>query len=147
MSHPHQVDQRPAEVGRWSRVRQPLLWGFGLAGTATIVHAVDPNEPGHYPTCPILASTGLYCPGCGFLRSMAALTHGDLGTAFARHPLIPVLVVLLVVYLVRWFAREWRGDPPSGRSWTPLRTTAVMLAYAAFFVARNLPGWSWLSPA
>ena len=42
---------------------------------------VDPNQPGHYPTDPFLAITGLYCPGCGTLRALHALARGDLLTA------------------------------------------------------------------
>ncbi len=26
------------------------------------VGTVDPNAPGHYPVCPLLHYTGLYCP-------------------------------------------------------------------------------------
>ncbi|HEX8006255.1 MAG TPA: DUF2752 domain-containing protein, partial [Trebonia sp.] len=41
------------------------------------VAAVDPNAAGHYPLCPFLAVSGFYCPGCGTLRAVHALAHGD----------------------------------------------------------------------
>ena len=41
----------------------------------------------------------------------------------------------------RWRGEQLRWDPPT---WLP----AVMaVAFIAFTVARNLPGWTWLSPA
>ena len=40
-----------------------------------------PQRPGRYPVCPLLHYTGVYCPGCGGLRSAYAVAHGHLGTA------------------------------------------------------------------
>ena len=48
-----------------------------VAGAFAYVGTVDPNEPGHYPVCPLLRLTGVYCPGCGGLRSAYAFVHGD----------------------------------------------------------------------
>ena len=42
-----------------------------------VVAVLDPNEPGHYPTCPFLRLTGLGVPGCG---SLAASTPSPTAT-------------------------------------------------------------------
>jgi hypothetical protein len=39
---------------RWS----PWTVLAGVAAVAGYVAAIDPNRPGHYPTCPFLALTG-----------------------------------------------------------------------------------------
>ena len=44
------------------------------------------TSPGHYPTCPFLAITGWYCPGCGSLRAVHDLLHGDLAGAVRPQP-------------------------------------------------------------
>ena len=80
-----------------SRSRSARLGAFaagtGIAAAAALVVALrDPNSSGSYPTCPLLAVTGLWCPACGGLRALHALTHGDLATAMARNPLILVFV-------------------------------------------------------
>ena len=57
-----------------------------FAAVAAYVSMVDPDESGHYPTCPFLYLTGYYCPGCGSLRMVHALTHGQVGQGFGRNP-------------------------------------------------------------
>lgn len=131
---------------RWDRLRGPLLTaGIAVAGVG-LLHAVDPGRPGHYPPCPLLTLTGLYCPFCGGLRATADLSHGDVAGAFARNPLVPPLLSVLVLLWLRW---AWSAI--TGRAWrlTVDRwiTLALLGLLVAFGVARNVPGWTWLSPA
>ncbi|WP_222865753.1 MULTISPECIES: DUF2752 domain-containing protein [Aeromicrobium] len=120
-----------------------------LAGLAAIavVAARSPEESGHYPTCPFLAVTGLFCPGCGSLRALHALAHGDLATAWDRNPLA---VLLLPAVLVAWAA--WGLRLLGRRAWHPSRIPAgwiwaLLVVVLTYWVARNVPGWTWLSPA
>ena len=115
-------------------------------GAVGLVAVVDPNQPGHYPTCPFLALTGMYCPGCGSLRAVHDLAHGDLSGALARNPLTVLVLVGMLVAYAAWARRLWLGRP---RQWTPPRwlVTAAIVVYFAFGVLRNVPGWTWLSPA
>ena len=146
--------QRPATSGagrdRRGAVRGLLpVAGLGAAGLAAgvMLYAVDPNQPGHYPTCPFLAVTGLYCPGCGSLRAVHDLLHGDVPGALARNPLAVLAVPYLVVALVTWVMRR-TGHPAPRSTQLPAWTIWALLALVlAFGVARNLPGAAWLSPA
>jgi hypothetical protein len=130
--------------------RRAVLPALGVAAAALIgagfVTAVDPNAAGHYPTCPFLAVTGWYCPGCGALRAVHALGHGDLMMALARNPLTVVVVGYLAVTWVLWFRRSARGRPLR-RLAPPWVLYGVLAAILAFWVLRNVPGWTWLSPA
>src|SRR5687768_7002451 len=63
------------------RLLGPAATALGVAGAAAYVSVVDPHQPGHYPACPFLAVTGLFCPGCGGLRCAHALAHGDVPAA------------------------------------------------------------------
>jgi len=110
------------------------------------VASVDPNAAGHYPTCPFLAITGWYCPGCGALRAVHALAHGDLVTALARNPFTVVAVGYLVVTWLLWFRRSAKGRPLRWLA-PPWVLYGVLSAILAFWVLRNIPGWTWLSPA
>jgi len=118
----------------------------GLAATA-VVATRSPEESGHYPTCPFLAVTGLFCPGCGSLRTVHALAHGDLATAWDRNPLA---VLLLPAVLVAWAA--WGLRLLGRHAWHPSRIPAgwiwgLLVVVLTYWVARNVPGWTWLSPA
>jgi len=110
------------------------------------VAVVDPNQPGHYPTCPFLAVTGYYCPGCGSLRALHDLAHGDVAGALARNPLMVLAAGGLLVAFVLWARRLWRGLPRTRVAPAALLYGLLALV-VAFWVLRNVPGWTWLSPA
>lgn len=125
-----------------------LPLGVGAASLVCVgyVASVDPNTAGHYPTCPFLAITGWYCPGCGALRAVHALAHGDLVTALARNPFTVVAAGYLVVTWLLWFRRSASGRPLRWLA-PPWVLYGVLSAILAFWVLRNVPGWTWLSPA
>ena len=117
-----------------------------LAAAATLA-TVDPNRPGHYPACPFLFATGLYCPGCGSLRAIHDALHGDLHGALARNPFAVVMAPLLAVAWVCWGLRLLGYDAPHP---TRLRVGwiwALLGVVLGYWVLRNVPGWTWLSPA
>lgn len=114
-------------------------------GAATLLHAVDPTQPGHYPACPTYALTGWYCPGCGALRAVHYLTCGEVGSAWAMNP----LVVLAVPYLLwAWSSWLYRGAIGARRRWAAPGWWLVTLAVGItlFGVLRNVPGLEFLAP-
>ncbi|MBD2757963.1 DUF2752 domain-containing protein [Yimella sp. cx-573] len=146
------LQHSPSDPGwqpRQSRPRRMLapaiVASAGLAA-GVLLHLVDPREPGNYPTCPLLAATGLYCPGCGAMRASASLTDGDIGAAMSFNPLAVLAIAALTVIFVRWTVRMWTGRPKLTitRPWV---TTALLVLVLTFWVARNIAGWTLLSPA
>ncbi|GGQ25679.1 DUF2752 domain-containing protein [Streptomyces roseolilacinus] len=135
----------PPPVPPHRRLLAPLGTLAGVAAAFAYVGAVDPNEPGHYPACPLLRYTGLYCPGCGGLRSAHAFVHGDLATALGANAMAVAGYVAFAVFMVVWLARAVRGlpvrlDPGPRLLWLLGGTWAV------FTVVRNLPFGSALAP-
>jgi hypothetical protein len=124
----------------------PSLVAAGCAGAGAVVFALDPETPGHYPTCPFLALTGWYCPGCGTTRAVHALLHGDAGLALQRNPLTVAALVVLAAAFALWSQRLWRGAP---RTWVapPWVLYGLLGLILGFWALRNVPGWTWLSPA
>ena len=123
----------------------PAAVGAAVVAGAVTVALVDPNEAGHYPTCPFLAVTGLWCPGCGTLRAVHALTHGDLAAAVDLNALSVVLVPVLVVAWAGWLAFRLGRRPAPTHVPTWASTTAAV-AVPAFWVLRNLPFATALAP-
>ncbi|MEY4137811.1 MAG: hypothetical protein RL205_1939 [Actinomycetota bacterium] len=131
------VDTRP----RSRRLVAPLLTAGITAGALGYLAAVDPNQAGHYPLCPTKALFGIDCPGCGCLRGLHSLMHGDVVAAADHNILLLIFVPFVVVLWVRWMLRAWRGVTPAVSMRTfRLRNRAmiiVLIAILAFGIVRN----------
>lgn len=132
-----------------SPLRAPLLVA-GLAVTGTgLVALLDPGVGGRYPPCPLLTLTGWYCPLCGGLRAVHALTKLDVAAAAGWNVLAVPLLVLAVWFWVVWLRRAWRGETTPAR-WRPIvprwGVWSLALAGLAFGVLRNVPVLAFLAP-
>lgn len=130
------------EIAAGKRVMRGPVWPLAVAVVAiaaTVVLAtVDPHEAGHYPTCPLLYLTGFWCPGCGSLRALHDLAHGDIIGAVGMN----ILTVLAVPYLIwRWGAwlAQSLGRPLRRRLAAPWIIWSVLAVIVSFAVARNIP--------
>jgi hypothetical protein len=136
-----------------SRLAAPVGTLAAVGAAFAYVGAVDPSEPGHYPVCPVLRLTGLYCPGCGGLRSVHALVHGDVAAALGMNALAVAGFVLFAAFMGFWLVRVLRplaspGSPPRPMT-VPLRSMhwwVLGAAAVAFTVVRNLPWGAALAP-
>ncbi|MET9321276.1 DUF2752 domain-containing protein [Streptomyces sp. NPDC003038] len=139
----------PASAVRRSRARRlaaPALTLAAAASAFAYVGTVDPNEPGHYPVCPLLSLTRILCPGCGGLRSAHAFAHGDLATAFGANALAVAGYFVFAVFMVLWLVRAFRGGPPPRLALKPLYWWGIGAVALVFVVIRNLPFGSALAP-
>jgi hypothetical protein len=107
---------------------------------------VDPNEPGHYPVCPLFRLTGILCPGCGGLRSAHAFAHGDLITAFGANALAVLGYFGFAGFMIIWLVRAYRGGPVPRIALTARYWWAIGAVALVFSVVRNLPLGSALAP-
>jgi Protein of unknown function (DUF2752) len=118
----------------------PLL----VAASSTLVCAAiwmgDPTTPnGPLPVCPTKALLGIDCPGCGSLRMLYSVMHGNLPAAARFNALgLAALVLLVSAYLTWTYGRvvgrrigSWQHN-----RWSAVVTLALVVAW---FVVRNLP--------
>ncbi|MFF7255653.1 DUF2752 domain-containing protein [Streptomyces microflavus] len=132
-------------AGRVRRLATPLGILAAVTAAFTYVGTVDPNDPGHYPVCPLLKLTGVFCPGCGGLRSAHAFIHGDLGAAFSANAVATAGYFLFAAVWVLWLVRAWRGR--SLRiGLAPAWWWGIGALLLIFTVVRNLPFGSALAP-
>lgn len=117
-----------------------------VVGAVAYVALIDPDHPGHYPTCPFLALTGCYCPGCGSLRMVHALTHGHVGEAFGRNALAFVTLPFLAYLWVQWAIAARHGRPMRATLLRPWAITVFAVVSMVFWVLRNLPVGHALAP-
>lgn len=110
-----------------------IIGTVGLGLVAVLTGVVDPSQPGTYPPCPFRAVTGLACPGCGSLRALHDLAHGDVRAALDHNA---VLVAVLAVAAVL-AARSLAGLPAARpRLWAAPLAALLLVVWT---VARNVP--------
>ncbi|MEU0006272.1 DUF2752 domain-containing protein [Streptomyces sp. NPDC006314] len=129
----------------WRRLAVPAGLFAAAAAAFAYVGTVDPNEPGHYPVCPLYRLTGLYCPGCGGLRSAHAFVHGDLLTALRDNAAGVAAYLAFAVLWTVWMVRTMRGRP-ARLDLGPAQLWTIGALLLVFTVVRNLPVGSWLRP-
>ncbi|MGL5830046.1 MAG: DUF2752 domain-containing protein [Angustibacter sp.] len=132
-------------VRHWRATVAPLAVLGAAVAIITAISARDPHASGNYPTCPFLLITGHYCPGCGTLRALYSLGHGNIGDVFARNPAVPLASAVLGFIWVAWLRRRFTGKE---RSWAapPALLWLLLGAVLLFWVLRNIPGWDFLAP-
>ncbi|MFE0381872.1 DUF2752 domain-containing protein [Streptomyces inhibens] len=136
----------PLEGGLPRRLAAPLGALAATAAAFAYVGAVDPNEPGHYPVCPLLHLTGLYCPACGGLRSAHDLAHGDPAAALGANALAVAAYAACAVFWLLWLGRAARGHRTAGPRPRAVHWWALGGLLLAFTVVRNLPFGGGLIP-
>jgi len=118
----------------------PLLVVATAACGCAAVWLGDPTTPGGpLPTCPTKALLGIDCPGCGGMRMLYSLMHGNVLAAARFNALALVALVLLV-----WAYFAWTYGRVVGRkirSWQDYRWSALVAVSLAvvWFVVRNIP--------
>ena len=91
-----------------------------VVSALVLLRSANPATSHLFPPCPFLWLTGWYCPGCGSLRALHQLLHGNLFAAFAFNP-FAVLSFPFLVY--------------AGAS------RAVFLLHGRYLPRIFLPGW------
>ncbi len=131
----------------WRGVRTPVLVAGVLLAGSVALHLRDPHRSGSYGFCPWLALTGTYCPGCGGLRAVNDLTHGNVLAAASSNLLFVASLPFVAVWWVRSFADGWRGVRRHLSDRSAYVVLVVVLASTmVFWVLRNLPFANWLTP-
>ena len=113
------------------------LAAFAVA--LVMLRVFDPATSGIFPPCPVRYFTGWYCPGCGSLRAIHQLLHGNLEAAWNFNPLTVILLPFLTYGMASSALFEIRGrglpQPFLRAGWIRALCAAIIL----FGIARNLP--------
>lgn len=117
-------------------------WGWIIAGTfaaaLVVLFVFNPAGNSFYPQCGFRKLTGLDCPGCGGLRAVHQLLHGQVAAAFALNPLFCLLTPPGGLLLAR---AAWRRAVRGGEfrlGWRPAWTWALGAVAIAFWILRNI---------
>ena len=135
-----------SSVSRWAGLRAPAAVAAAGAGELAVLRLHDPHGSGSYGFCPSLVLTGVPCPGCGGLRAVNDLTHGEIGAAVGSNLLAVLLVAGLGVLWLVWVVRRWTGRPDPRVVPSAGWGVAAVVVLVVFGVVRNLPLGAALAP-
>lgn len=123
--------------------RRTTLLAMLAAGVAALValRIFDPATSGVFPPCPLRFLTGWYCPGCGSLRALHQLLHGNLPGALALNPLLVFALPFLVYGLASYTWFVWRGSYLPRLFLPAAWIRALCVAIVLFGIARNIPAY------
>jgi len=115
-----------------------FMTGAGICAAAMLVlYFFAPEEHRFYPRCLFYSFTGIQCPGCGGLRAMHRMLHGEFATAWHLNPLVPILVPATALWCGLYAVkREW-----ADRSRELLRQPAFLWTLLAAAVLFTLARW------
>jgi len=122
-------------------VNKCLFAGVPLSGLAAgiVLRVFDPAASGIFPPCPFHYLTGLYCPGCGSLRAIHHLLHGNLQAAWAMNPLAVLLLPFVGYGLAAEAFVQMRGQRLSRWILPGFWIRVLGAIIVGFGVVRNLP--------
>ncbi len=115
---------------------------------AAVLFTFDPTRSAIYPVCLFHKFTGLNCPGCGSLRALHHLTHGNFATAFFCNPLLIIALVVTALVLIARLADQHGSFARASIFARPATIWAICAIVIVFGVLRNVPGpaFAWMSP-
>ena len=117
------MERRFWQIGRGALILIVLAIGIG------VLFFFNPVGHGFYPRCPMYVLTGWACAGCGTLRAIHCLLHGEFVRALAFNPFLPVLALF---FSLIWIPRVFRS---------PWYTSGFLLLSVIYTVLRNVYGF------
>jgi hypothetical protein len=123
------------------------LAAIGLLAGAASLYFFNPIKSSFYPICLFHASTGLLCPGCGSLRALHQLLHGNIWIALRDNVLCVAAIPVVLGLSVRAIVRRSQGRDAS----LIIRPTWLWIGFCVllvFWILRNVPTplKYWLGP-
>lgn len=109
-----------------------ILAALAAGAALVVLYFFAPTEHPFYPRCVFHSLTGLACPGCGSLRAVHNLLHGEFAAAFRLNPL---MMILLPAAAGAWLARREAAFTALRPVWIWVVLSVILL----FSVLRNLP--------
>lgn len=109
-----------------------------IAGAALLLFWFDPARSRIFPPCPFRFLTGLKCPGCGTLRGLHQLLHGNPVAAWRLNPLMVITIPFLGYTLISYTWKVFKGRLLSKITLPSFWTWLLLAVILVYWVVRNV---------
>lgn len=122
----------------------PRTWKLaGLAVLAVpcliVLFTYNPAQSGMFPPCPFRTLTGFDCPGCGTLRGLHQLLHGNLLAAMDLNPMMVLVLPFIVLAFSGMLVAEFTGRRMPSVFIPAKWIWALLGVIILFWTVRNIP--------
>lgn len=113
-----------------------ILIAAAVCAAAIILYTYNPLSVSFYPRCPSKWLTGFDCPGCGSLRAMHALLHGNISAAWHYNAALFFAIPAIIFFAAApHFSKNSIAARIYASRYTPI---AILIAVIAWWIGRNL---------
>jgi len=112
---------------------------IAIVPVVAYLYVNDPEAPGQYPICPFLGLTGYHCPGCGTLRAIYQLCHGNLVTAMGFNPFTVMTLPFIGYAFLSRVASALNGRRLPTAYIPSIWIWGLLALVVSFWVLRNVP--------
>ena len=100
----------------------------------TVLFFFDPMQYGFYPPCIFKKFTGFDCPGCGSLRAIHSMMHGEFARAANYNCLLVIFLPVMIIGIVNFITNR------NNLRMALLNKPYLLLALiCTFWIIRNIP--------
>lgn len=115
-----------------------IILGIVGVGLLSLYFIYDPSDFNFFPKCPLHATTGIYCPGCGSQRALHSLLHLDIAGVISHNLLFIPALILVSHHYALLFMEKRDGKQRKLPLYHPKAPWVIFSVILLFWLVRNL---------
>ena len=115
-----------------------IIGVLALLGMLSLYVFWNPTETNIFPSCPVYAATGIYCPGCGSQRAAHKILNGNIIEGVRHNYMIVLLAMVLLYQGFVYVMNDMLGKNIPNLLHKSKVTFSILIIVILFWVLRNI---------
>ncbi len=115
-----------------------IIGVLALLGMLSLYVFWNPTETNLFPSCPVYAATGIYCPGCGSQRAAHKILNGNIIEGVRHNYMIVLLAMVLLYQGFVYVMNDMLGKNIPNLLHKSKVTFSILIIVILFWVLRNI---------
>jgi len=117
---------------------------FSCLFLLTLLYVYPIGEYHYFPPCPWYKLTGTHCPGCGTIRGIQSVLHGNIFGLLENNPLVMLALPYFGLSFISLSFQSFVGYKPPHLFLSKNEIWCILLIIIFYWVSRNY--WDLLAP-